>query len=777
MTTFGIVAPRLVANGYSVVPIKNGTKRPPMDGWPAFRVDDGALKQYRRCGTGLLCGTLIGLDIDVLQEEAAAELLQLARTSLGDGPSRIGRAPKVLVAYRASAPFRKKQTKIFLIDGQSAKVEALASGQQFVAYGIHPDTKQPYRWLDGDPLAVPFADLPTEVTEKQITAFITKAEVILGKYGVPEKPDRATGGEPPREHHQQPDEDPARRAYCEAALADETKRVATTGRGGRNDQLNVAALKLGQLVAGEWLDWGRVERSLEDAAHANRLVRDDGLESVRATIRSGLAAGMREPRDPPERQGTTAGWRGNGAWSEESEALQPEQKEASSPPTTEDALGLAFAKVHANALRYVAMWSRWLRWDSKRWYMDETLSVFDLVRKQCREARKALPADASEKLHAILASASTVAAVERLAKSDRRLAATVDQWDRDPDLLNTTAGIIDLRTGALRPHAFGDYLTKITAVAPASPGTDCPLWRAFLNRIMGGDPELIGFLQRVAGYALTGSTVEHALFFCYGGGGNGKGVFLNTLTGICGDYATIAAMETFTATNSERHPTDLAMLRGARLVTAQETEEGRRWAEAKIKALTGGDPITARFMRQDFFTYVPQFKLLIAGNHKPGLQGVDEAIRRRLNLIPFAVTIPPKERDLRLPEKLKAEWPAILRWAIDGCLEWRRRGLDQPQAVRAATDEYLADEDVFARWLDECCRRSAYAHETTADLFASWRKYCERTGEYAGTEKRFRENLKQRDFMPKRQAETGRGGFTGILLVRRDYTDDPRYGG
>src|SRR5512132_270627 len=133
-------------------------------------------------------------------------------------------------------------------------------------------------------------------------------------------------------------------------------------------------------------------------------------------------------------------------------------------------------------------------------------------------------------------------------------------------------------------------------------------------------------------------------------------------------------METFTASNSERHPTDLAMLRGARLVSAQETQEGRRWAE---EALTGGDPITVRFMRQDFFTYIPQFKLLIAGNHKPGLQGVDEAMRRRLNLIPFAITSPPKERDLRLPEKLRAEWPAILRWAIDGCLEWRRRGLDQ----------------------------------------------------------------------------------------------------
>ena len=187
----------------------------------------------------------------------------------------------------------------------------------------------------------------------------------------------------------------------------------------------MAALKLGQLVASGWLDQNRVERSLEDAASACGLVRDDGLASVRATIRSGLDSGMREPRDPPERQADR--YRGNGSGrKEEGEAQPGQQKEAGSPPTTEDAIALAFAKEHADTLRYVDAWSRWLRWDREVWAHDETLGVFDLVRRQCREARKALPPGASDKLHAILASAKTVAAVERLAKSDRRLAATVD---------------------------------------------------------------------------------------------------------------------------------------------------------------------------------------------------------------------------------------------------------------------------------------------------------------------------------------------------------------
>jgi hypothetical protein len=311
LSNFGVIAPRLAANGYRPVPIKPDTKRPAMAGWPSFRIDDAAIAEYWECGTGLLCGQLLGVDVDVMHAEAAAELHELARTELGDGPSRIGQAPKLLVAYRTTVPFRKKQTCVFLIDGHASKVEVLADGQQFVAYAIHPDTKAPYCWPAGDPLAVPFADLP-EVSEEAIAAFVTKAEAILAKYGVPEKPDRPVTGKP--SPHCKPVDDPAGRAYVEAALADEVKRVATAFAGGRNDTLNTAALKLGQLVAGGWLDQSRVERSLEDAAAANGLGRDDGLKSIRDTIKSGLKAGARDPRDPPERQGATmSGYRSNGA--------------------------------------------------------------------------------------------------------------------------------------------------------------------------------------------------------------------------------------------------------------------------------------------------------------------------------------------------------------------------------------------------------------------------------------------------------------------------------
>ena len=233
--------------------------------------------------------------------------------------------------------------------------------------------------------------------------------------------------------------------------------------------------------------------------------------------------------------------------------------------------------------------------------------------------------------------------------------------------MNTPAGIVDLRTGDSRPHRREDYCTKITAVAP---GGDCPRWHEFLERITDGDNELQHYLRRAVGYGLTGLTQEQVFFFLYGTGANGKSVFLNTVSRLVGDYHATAPMEAFTASHTDRHPTELAGLRGARLVTAVETEEGRRWNESRIKVLTGGDPIAARFMRQDFFTFVPQFKLLVVGNHKPGLRNVDEAIRRRLHLVPFTVTIPPEERDEQLSEKLKEEWPGILGWAIEGAAEW-----------------------------------------------------------------------------------------------------------
>lgn len=423
---------------------------------------------------------------------------------------------------------------------------------------------------------------------------------------------------------------------------------------------------------------------------------------------------------------------------------------------SDDALALRFTAQHGSELRYTAAWGRWSEWDGTRWKPDDTHKVFDLARRVCRDASS----NCEKRLAVRIASAATVAAVERLGRSDRRHAATVEQWDADPWLLSTPAGVVDLRTGALGFSKREDYMTKITG---GRPGGDCPRWREFLSRITEGEEELQRFLQRTAGYALTGITREHALFFLYGTGANGKSVFINTISGVMGDYAKTAPIETFIASASEHHPTDLAGLQGARLITAVETEDGRRWAESKIKALTGGDRIAARFMRQDFFEFAPQFKLLIAGNHKPGLRTVDEAMRRRLKLLPFTVTIPAPERDLELTEKLRGEWGGILQWMIEGCLSWQREGLNAPVVVTQATEEYLASEDILARWLDDCCAADRTLWTSASVLFASWRDWCDRNEERPGSQKRFSEQLESRGFSAHRTNKAR--GFMGIGLV------------
>jgi putative DNA primase/helicase len=415
--------------------------------------------------------------------------------------------------------------------------------------------------------------------------------------------------------------------------------------------------------------------------------------------------------------------------------------DANRPPAfTDEALALRFASLHADSLRYVAVSGRWFVWSGKQWVADETLQAFNFARVICRQAS----AECNErKIASVLASIRTVSAVERLARADRRLAAAMDIWDTDLMALNTPDGVVDLRTGKMRPHSPDDYMTRITAVGPSG---DCPTWLAFLERITAGDPELQNFLQRVAGYALTGLTSEHALFFGYGLGANGKSVFTNTLGGILHEYHRTAPIETFTASSVDRHPTELAGLRGARLVTAVETEEGRRWAESRIKSLTGGDKIAARFMRQDYFEFAPQFKLVIVGNHKPGLRSVDEAIRRRFNLIPFKVHIPPEERDPTLPERLKAEWPGILQWTIDGCLEWQQQGLKPPLAVTSATAEYLESEDALSCWLEDKCERSPESETASTALYVSWKNWADAAGEPVGTQKRFSQKLEERGF-------------------------------
>lgn len=419
---------------------------------------------------------------------------------------------------------------------------------------------------------------------------------------------------------------------------------------------------------------------------------------------------------------------------------------------TEDSAASVFAETYGDRLRFCHDTGCWFHWDGIVWRSNRT----GLAYHWARELARRLTANESAKVRYVSNRTSFASGVERFARGDPNLAVTAQTWDCNPWLLGTPAGTVDLRTGIMRAAVQAEFITKLTAVAPAD-APDCPTWLRFLDEATGGDDALIRFLRQWCGYALTGLTREHALVFVYGPGGNGKSVFLNVLTAILAAYATTAAMDTFTASKGDKHPTDMAMLRGARLVTASETEEDRAWAEARIKQLTGGDPVTARFMRQDFFTFQPTFKLTIVGNHQPMLRNVDEAARRRFNIVPFILK--PETPDRHLEEKLKAEWPAILRWIIEGCLDWQAHGLVRPQSVVEATDAYFAEQDLMGQWLAEKCDvriGEASVWDRTSDLFESWSAYAKAAGDVPGTVKAFGPAMRRKGFLQHR-SKTARG--------------------
>jgi putative DNA primase/helicase len=402
---------------------------------------------------------------------------------------------------------------------------------------------------------------------------------------------------------------------------------------------------------------------------------------------------------------------------------------------TEDDVADHFVERYGDILRFDCHRGAWCTWNDSHWALDETGRVFHLARILCRELR-------GEK--STMSSKKSAAAVEGMAKLDPRLAVKADIWNRDAFLLGTPGGTVDLKTGELCQAKPTDFINKLTAVQPAPKGSDCPHFKKFVREATGDDNGLERFLQQWAGYCLTGDTREEALVFIYGPGGNGKSVFSNVLTEILGDYAKTAAMEMFTASRFQRHLTEWAMLHGSRIVTASETDKGQEWAESRIKLATGNDPITANFMRQDYFTYRPQFKLTLIGNDKPKLTSVNEATRRRFNIVEF--TYKPDQPDKELRTKLQEEYPAVLRWMIEGCLDWQANGLVRPDAVLAATSEYFEEQDTLGHWIEQECLCGPDKKATAAELYASWRQYALANGEHPGSTVTFATRLKQRGF-------------------------------
>jgi putative DNA primase/helicase len=341
--------------------------------------------------------------------------------------------------------------------------------------------------------------------------------------------------------------------------------------------------------------------------------------------------------------------------------------------------------------------------------------------------------------------APRLGAMIELAKSESGITLPYRKLDADPWLAGADGGAIDLRTGTHVLAPSTAYLTRQLGAA-YRPHAKCRTWLAFLDRIMAGDIELIGFLQRAIGYTLTGITREQCLFLLHGSGANGKSVLLRVIRLLAGDYGADAAADTFLDRGRRESSNDLARLAQIRFVAASELDEGKHLAEALIKAVTGGEAISARFLYREHFEFTPAFKVWLACNHKPRISGDDNGIWRRIRLVPFRVTIPPAQQDQGLLEKLRLELPGILNWAIAGALAWQEVGLCPPESVTAATQAYRAESDAIGEWLQERCSVRPDASIQAKVLYDDYATFIGDRGGKALSMRRWAQRMADRGF-------------------------------
>jgi putative DNA primase/helicase len=414
---------------------------------------------------------------------------------------------------------------------------------------------------------------------------------------------------------------------------------------------------------------------------------------------------------------------------------------------------------HGEDIRYCYPWRKWLAWDGRRWEMDAQYILArhaeDVVSEMLRDALSIPKSDdgaiEAERAAAIRFAKSSgnkprIAAMIDLAQAGHMMPVAPERLDKGKYLLNCSNGTLDLKTGHLRPFDRADYLTRAIST-PYEPDAACPLWDRFMYRIMGCNPKLVDFMRRAIGYSLSGDTSEQCAFILHGGGANGKSTMLGALQRVMGDYAKQAAADTFMEKKGDNSAGyDLAALWGARLVTSVETRDGRKLDEAVIKQATGGDVVTCRRMREDFWEYAPEYKLFLATNHRPVIRGTDNGIWRRIRLIPFNVAIPDREKDKKLSEKLATEAPGILAWAVRGFLEWQESGLREPNEVLASTQDYRNEQDVLGAFLDECCLIGPEYSDTSQNIYAAYVRWAKETGVFAHSQRKLILELGDRGF-------------------------------
>ena len=405
---------------------------------------------------------------------------------------------------------------------------------------------------------------------------------------------------------------------------------------------------------------------------------------------------------------------------------------------------------HGSLFRYAPQLGQWLTWDGRRWADDATgeivrhaKNITDMILDEAKFS------DESVKMFTFGKRSQSAAGIKnmiQLAETEPGVPVMVKDLDFDPWAFNVRNGTLDLRTGELRPHDQRDLITKLANV-DYDADAQCPTWLKTLDGIFAGDQSLVKFLQLFAGYSLTGIVSEQLMAFLHGLGANGKSTLLNALRAVAGDYGISLASDVLIDSGHEGHSTGITDLRGARFVTATETEEGRRFNESLVKQLTGGDPIKARRMRTDNFEFLPTHKIFMSGNHLPRINGTDHAIWRRLALLPFEVTF---ALDPTLEDRLLVETPGILAWAFRGCLEWQRDGLQIPERVVTSTQCYRDSQDHVGRFLADMCNVCEGCYVTTAVLRDAYESWCDEQGEKAWSATAVGRELSNRGYESKR---------------------------
>jgi len=425
---------------------------------------------------------------------------------------------------------------------------------------------------------------------------------------------------------------------------------------------------------------------------------------------------------------------------------------------------------HGKDIRYMAAWKKWVIWNGRYWQTDESGALIhekglETVRNIYDELSKT--SDYRDRIeiekYAMLSeSVRRREAFVKAAQWIQELNITSEDLDNNPWLINVQNGTIDVSTGEFREHRQEEMISKIANVE-YKPEADCPLWKQFIREIMNYKTDLINFVQAAAGWALTGDISEQTMFIMYGTGANGKSTFLNTIMYLLGDYAIATPTETFMKKSGDQNTNDIARLRGTRLVTTTETEQGRRISEPLVKKITGNDPMTARFLYGEYFNFVPTFKIFMATNHKPVIKGTDHGIWRRIKLIPFTTRIDEDKQDKHLELKLREEASGIFNWLLEGAERWKRDGLKAPAIVQNATDEYRGEMDVIGNFLKQSCKQEAGQKIRIRELYKAYSDWCDENNEHAVSERFLSLRLKEIGFEQTRTSEAR--FWMGIALV------------